>query len=46
MEVGRDRDDETLALQLKGSAGLRNELSQLVITSIDEERDDIVDQTK
>ena len=46
MEVGRDGDDETLALQLKGSAGLKDELRQLLITSIGEERDHIVDQTK
>ena len=45
MKVGRDLDDETLALQLMESAGLRDELSQLVITGIDEERDDIFDQT-
>ena len=46
MKVGRDLDDETLALQLMESAGLRDELSQLVITGIDEDRDDIFDQTK
>ena len=46
MKVGRDLDDETLALQLMKSAGLREELSQLVITGIDEEREDIFDQTK
>ena len=38
--------DETLALQLMESAGLRDELSQLVITGIDEEREDVFDQTK
>ena len=46
MKVGRDLDDETLALQLMESAGLKDELSQLVITGIDEEREDIFDQTK
>ena len=46
MKVGRDLDDGTPALQLMESAGLRDELSQLVITCIDEERDDIFDQTK
>ena len=46
MKVGRDLDDETLALQLMESAGLRDELSQLVITGIDEEKYDIFDQTK
>ena len=46
IKVGRDLDDETLALQLMESAGLRDELSQLVITGIDEERDDIFDQTE
>ena len=46
MKVERDLDDETLALQLMESAGLRDELSQLMITGIDEERDDIFDQTK
>ena len=46
MKVGRDLDDEILALQLTESAGLGDELSQLVITGIDEERDDIFDQTK
>ena len=46
MKVGRDLDDKTLALQLMESAGLRDELSQLVITGIDEEREDIFDQTK
>ena len=46
MIVGRDLDDETLALQLMESAGLRDELSQWVITGIDEEREDIFDQTK
>ena len=35
MKVGRDLDDKTLALQLMESAGLRVELSQLVITGID-----------
>ena len=43
MKVGRDLDDETLALRLMKSAGLREELSQLVITGIDEEREDIID---
>ena len=46
MKVERDLDNETLALQLMESAGLRDELSQLVITGIDEEREDIFDQTK
>ena len=46
MKVGRDLDDETLALQLMESVGLRDELSQLVITGIAEERDDIFDKTK
>ena len=46
MKVGRDLDDETLALQLMESAGLRDELSQLVITGIDKESDGIFDQTK
>ena len=46
IKVGRDLDDETLALQLMDSAGIRDELSQLVITAIHEERDDIFDQTK
>ena len=46
MKEGRDLDDETPALQLMESAGLRDELSQLVITGIDEEREDIFDQTK
>ena len=45
-KVGRDLDDETQSLQLMESAGLRDVLSQLVITGIDEERDDIFDQTK
>ena len=45
-ESRRDLDDETLALQLMEIAGLRDELSQLVITGIDEEREDIFDQTK
>ena len=45
MKVGRDLDDETLALQLMESAWLRDELSQLVITGTDEERDDIFDQS-
>ena len=43
MKVGRDLDDETLALQLMESARLKDELSQLVITGIDEEREDIFD---
>ena len=46
MKVGRDLNDESLAFQLMESAGLRDELSQLVIIGIDAERDDIFDQTK
>ena len=46
MKAERHLDDEILALQLMESAGLRDEFSQLVITGIDEERDDIFDQTK
>ena len=46
MKVGRDLDDQTLALQLMESAGLRDELNQWVITRIDEEREDTVCQTK
>ena len=45
MKVRRYLDDETPALQLMESAGLRDELSQLVITGTDEERHDIFDQT-
>ena len=44
MKVGRD--GETLALQLMGSAELKDELSQLAITGIDEEREDRFNQTK
>ena len=46
MKVERDLDDEALALRLMESAGQRDELSQLVIIDIDEERDDIFDRTK
>ena len=46
MKVRRDLDDENPALQLMESAGLMDELSQLVIKGIDEERYDTFDQTK
>ena len=45
-KVGRDLDDETLALQLMENASLTDELSQLVLSGIDEKRDNIFDQAK
>ena len=46
MKVRRDLDNETLVLQVMESAVLRGDMSLLVITGTDEEKDDIFDQTK
>ena len=45
-KLGRDLDEETLALQLMENASLTDELSQLVLTGIDEKQANIFDQTK
>ena len=45
-KLGRDLDDETLALQLMENATLSDELSQLVLSGIDEKQANIFDQTK
>lgn len=45
-KLGRDLDDETLALQLMENASLTDELSQLVLSGIDEKKDNIFDQAK
>ena len=45
-KLGRDLDDETLALQLMENASLTEELSQLVLSGIDETTQNIFDQTK
>ena len=45
-KLGRDLDDETLALQLMENASLSDELSQLVLSGIDEKQANIFDQAK
>ena len=45
-KLGRDLDDETLALQLMKNANLTEELGQLVLSGIDETKQNIFDQTK
>ena len=45
-KLGRDLDDETLALQLMENARLTDELSQLVLSGINEKQDNIFDQAK
>ena len=45
-KLGRDLDDETLALQLMENASLSDEMSQLVLTGINEKANNIFDQAK
>ena len=45
-KAGRDLDDETYALKLMDSAKLADDLSQLVISGIDDKQPEIYDQTK
>ena len=45
-KLGRDLDDETLALQLMENASLSDEISQLVLSGINEKSNNIFDQAK